>query len=150
MAKVSGRGKQRSKRQLVIEKFTRKVKRIPEPILRDFMRKAAEKLPTRILKDFIKKIPKVKPKIIAPEEEVFREAFEEEHPTPELISELESKKPEDYFIAKFPRWDRMTKKELKKAVHGYFKVRDVPERKPVADWVRWRLKQPKRKKRART
>ncbi len=123
----------------VSEQFIKKIKRLPAPVLRDFLEQAAEELPVSILKDFIGKIPKKKPTIEEMEYERFRDWFQEENPTPELIDELEKKKPEDYFMAKFPEWNELSKGQLRKAIRGYFKVEDVAERMPLVDFVQWKL-----------
>lgn len=123
----------------VSEQFIKKIKRLPSPVLRDFLEQAAEELPVSVLKDFLGKIPKRPPTIEEMEYERFRDWFQEENPTPELIDELEKKKPEDYFMAKFPNWDLMGKMTLRKAIRGYFKVEDVAERMPLSQFVEWRL-----------
>ncbi len=124
----------------VLEQYLKKVKKLPSPVLRQFLEESAEYVPRKVLQEFMEKIPKEPKKARKATKTAFESEFEEEHPTPELLGELERRKPEDYFITKFPNWDTYADTKLSRRIEKYFKVKDFPERDAVSDYVFFKLR----------
>lgn len=111
--------------------------------LQEFVKEKKEEVEKKglILKAFIKE--EVEPMIeeikeeIEPVEPEFREIadeFETTYVSP-TWSELESKRPFDYFERKYENWKSFSEKKLQQTILDYFEVKDIPQKLPVADFT---------------